>query len=191
MALIGKDALGVNQALPLYIDPTYSVTGSITAAQTATPTDIIQFAGAATVIARVKRIQIVVRSGSAASTAATLIKLVRRSTAAAGGTPVTPTIGKHDTNDAAAACVVTHFTAFPTAGALVANLRDFGAVTIAGTAIDNTNQVITWDFTTRGDKPLVVRGALDFLCVTLAVALSTAQTLHYEIEWEEALLVNL
>jgi|SRR6476659_3815779 len=178
MALNVKDSSGVNFQTPLY-GPAYSFGAAI--APGASPTDIVQLKGSATKIVRLRRVLITLSAGTAAG--GQIYTLVRRSTAASGGTAVTDTPSKHDTTSAAATAVLTHYTAAPTAGTAVAVLRStlLGvAATTAATEIAN----VVWDFTGGGELPKLASDS-EFLCVTCSATLGTAQTLHCSIEWQE------
>ncbi len=130
---------------------TYS-NGILAFTPAATPTDFWQIVGSATKIVRVTRISI---SGFATSAISVDVQLVKRTTASTGGTPTAPTIAVNDSNDAAATAVVNSFAANPsplgtTGGVVAAAKLNLGATGAAG--------VITWDFTTRNSKALVLRG---------------------------------
>src|SRR6476659_9343175 len=84
MALNVKDSSGVNFQTPLY-GPAYSFGAAI--APGASPTDIVQLKGSATKIVRLRRVLITLSAGTAAG--GQIYTLVRRSTAASGGTAVT------------------------------------------------------------------------------------------------------
>jgi hypothetical protein len=136
--------------------PTYS--GAIIGfTPVATPTDFWQIIGSATKTVRVLRISI---SGIATAAISVDIQLIKRTTASTGGTPTAVTLAQHDSNDAAPTAVVNSFAANPsplgTSGGVVRAAKlNLGATGAAG--------VITWDFTTRNDKGLVLRGVAQSL----------------------------
>src|SRR5712692_8135408 len=181
MALQAKDATGANQNLPLYIDSTYSL-GAIGATLAATPTDFIVLQGSATRVVRVKHIAF---NGVATANGNMPVQLVRRSAAAAGGTATTPAPIRHDiTNDATPATAVLQlFTANPTTvGAVVGTLR----ATRINFSVTATGAVVATqalDFTTRGDKPIVLQGVADFLAINFnGAAVPAGGLLDWEIE---------
>lgn len=176
MSFLAKDANGTNQNLPLY-DPSYQASATI--APGAGPTTIVQLAGAASTKIRVKYVEL--SFSGAVSTGTKVFSLNLRSTAASGGTAVTPTLGKSDQSDAAASGVVTHYTAAPSVGTLTAVVRTghMGLATAQG--VDR----LRWDFTTRGDKAMTLSSATQFLTIDQATALEASQILAYTIAWEE------
>lgn len=182
MAFVVKDGDGTNRNLPLY-DRVYGY--SLNFAPGANPTDIIQLQGSATTIVRVKRLGLVLRSGTAAGGSG--YTCILRSTAASGGTATTPTISAamYDSADAAPTAVLKHFTAAPTAGSAIGPALRAGALGHSATTADVAVDKLEWTFGGAGDKPVVLRGTSEFFCVAMTTALATAQTLHYYIEWEE------
>lgn len=179
MALPVKDGNGTARNLPLF-DAAYRV-GS-TVAPGAAPTTIIQLQGPTSGVARVKRIALHLQSGTVAGGSS--YSLNTRSTAASGGVAVTPTIGKLDSNDAAATCVLKHFTTAPTAGTLTAQIGHF-ALDLAATTAQTARDVVVYDFTIQGCKPPTLNSSSEFLTVDMATAAATGQILGYEIQWEE------
>jgi hypothetical protein len=163
--------------------PTFRYAGVFT--PVATPTDVMIIQGSATKTGRVKRIAL---WGIATTAGAMPITLVRRSAADSGGTGVATAInpGKLDTSDAAATCVVS------TVGT--------GNFTSLGTSANNVGQGMLWfallagaptamvfEFATRQDKALILRGTSDFVCINLAGAAlpATTPSIYYEIQLEE------
>src|SRR6266480_1613673 len=96
---------------------TYRCAGFVTPG--AAPTDIITLAGSGTKTIHVTQVRITIES---TTSGVADVLLVRRSSAASGGTSTTPTIAKLATANAAATAVCTVYTANPTTGTLVANL---------------------------------------------------------------------
>ncbi len=139
---------------------TYSV-GVAAFTPVATATDFWTLVGSATKVVRLLRLSI---SGIATSAISSDIELIKRTTADSGGTSAQPTIGQHDSNDAAPTAVVNTYSVNPTTGTGGGVMRaaklNLGATGAAGK--------IEWDFTTRNGKGLVLRGiaqayALNFL----------------------------
>lgn len=154
----------------------------------ATPTDALMIKGSATTTVRIKRIAL---SGAAGTAAGTIpATLIRRSTQfTTQGTAVfnAVTAGKMDNvNDAAAAAVVaTVGTANITSlGTTVANLGQ-GRVWFPIAASAPPLPLI-WEFATRQDKPIILRGVLDFLFINFgAGTIPTSGTIDFEIHTEE------
>lgn len=147
----------------------------------ATPTDVFTITGSATKTIRIKHIKL---TGSAGTAGQFVWYLVRRSGANTGGTSTAPTPLKHDSSDAAATAALALYTANPTGlGTTVGNIsgvRLFHNVTTA--APDR----FIWDFSTRNDKALVLRGTGDVLAINgNGAALPTGAVLDITVEFEE------
>lgn len=156
---------------------TYSLAGAVTLA--ATPSDVVILNGSGTKTVRVTRVEV-----SIAATAAGIVDivLIKRSAANTGGTATTPTPIPHDSSDSAATAVVSVYTANPTPGASVGNIR-WTKVGVSGADVENT---FSWDFTRNNDKALVLRGTAQGLAINLnGVALLTGEVFSYSIEWTE------
>jgi hypothetical protein len=171
---------------PLRVTPssptktTYSA--SITAlAPAASATDIFEIAGSATKTIKVTRLQI---SGTAAAAGAYDFVLLKRSTANSGGTSSAPAVVPHDANDAAGTAVVKAYTANPTLGTLVGNIRAAkGTVTTAAGAIPNVPT--QFNFGEREGKEITLRGTAQVLALNLNAATMTGGSLNIDIEWTE------
>jgi hypothetical protein len=164
--------------------PTFRYAGTFT--PVATPTDVLMIQGSATKTLRIKRIAL---GGVATANGNMPAQLIRRSTqfTTQGSAVFTAiTAGKHDTTDAAATGVVSTIgTANLTSvGTLVANVGQ-GRLFLPTTAT-GTPSPLVWDFATRQDKPLILRGVLDFLFINLVgAAVPAGGVIDYEIEIEE------
>ena len=146
----------------------------------ATPADFLIITGSASKTVRVKSIHL---SGQATASGQMAFTLIRRSSAASGGTPNAVTIAKHDTTDSAATASVTYYTAANTpgtgAGVLYAGRHNFAI----SSAIQTPTVV---DFATRGDKAIVLRGTGDSLAVSYGGgALIGGGVIDFAVEWEE------
>lgn len=144
---------------------TYSYsTASIT--PDATPLDIFQLAGAANIKARLKKVLL---QGSSTVSGLLTMALIRRSTAASGGTSASGTVNKFDLDDGAASVTVRSFTGDPTPGTTVGQVVTFGLPMGA-----NVPPVIL-DFSDNNTKGICFEGAADFLCLSgLASVLTNA-----------------
>lgn len=147
----------------------------------ATPTDILTLAGSATKTVRVKTVKV---SGLATTAGQMPVALVRRSAANTAGTLTNPAAVKHDINDAAATAVVALYTANATGlGTAVGNV---GAKRLFLNLSTGQEDQAVWDFSTRQDKALVLRGVSDILAINLGgAAVPAGGVLDFEIEWEE------
>lgn len=156
---------------------TYSATVNVAAAAAAT--DIATITGSASVTVFVTKVII---SGIQTTAGLNDILLVKRSTADTGGTSTGGTALPHDSNDAAASATVLAYTANPTTGTLVANLRrnyqPIGGVTSV------VNPVVVYDFGDKG-RPLTLRGIAQVLAVNLNGATLTGGTFDITFEWFE------
>jgi hypothetical protein len=153
---------------------TYRLAGLVTPG--AAPTEVIQLVGSGTKTVRVTRVSITVESTTAGIAD---IVLMRESAAVSGGTCAAKTVGKMDSTNAAATATNVVCTANPTVGTFVANL---GAAKASGTQ----GLPIVWDFTTRNDQALVLRGTSEALGINgNGDTLLTGETWAYDIEWTE------
>lgn len=143
-----------------------------------TATDIFTLTGSATKTIRVTRIQI-----SATQTTATAnnVVLLRRSTANTGGTSTTPNIVPLDSSNAAATGVVRAYTANPTLGTLVGNLRANKVFISTTTTSPNT---LDWKFG-EGCQPIYLRGTSEVLSVNLNGTTLAGNSFNIFIEWTE------
>lgn len=131
----------------------------------ANPTDILEIAGSATRIVRIRSILI---TGTATAASNIIINTVRRSTNATGGTPSTLTQVKRDNNDDAATSVIRTFAANPTVGTLIGT-ADGGRLNIAPAANGSIDR-LPFQYSWMNDKAPILRGANDCLCLNLAGA---------------------
>lgn len=147
----------------------------------ATPTDVLTITGSVTKTVRIKRIAV---SGLATTAGQMPVTLIRRSAANTGGTSTAPTPIKHDTNDAAGTAALALYSANPTTlGTTVGNL---GAKRLFLNVSTAQEDQVVWDFSTRQDKALVLRGTSDILAINLGGAtVPTGGVLDFEIEYEE------
>lgn len=164
---------------------TYRYAG-LSFAPVATPTDIIEIIGSATKTVRVKRVKL---EGAATAAGNMPASLVRRSAVPTIGSAVRTAItaAKHDSGDAAATAVVSTIgtanfgTVGTTAGIVAAGLLQMSALA-TGLGVSP----LVWDFSTRNDKPLILRGVAESLCINMAgAAIPSGGVIHYEIELEE------
>ena len=199
MALAVVDGNGTKQLLANAGDnvAVYGGTdnGSITASNTSA-TDVYQLVGAAGIVARIRRIELIAASIVAATTlaaASTLVRLIRRTAAGTTGTWTQlangTNVGQYNVNSAAASVTFNKAgtTAF-TIGAGTAQIRQgylYYPSLSAVTTIDSPNNNLVWEFGTRGAAPLYLIGAGDFLVINLN-GVTPVGTLGINVEWDEA-----
>lgn len=182
---------GVAKNLPLY-DPAYSACSqSIAAAVITTAKDFATISGATGVVTRIKKIALTLKSGGTQGGVA--VSLIRETTLTTqtGGTPVLPTPAPHDSASTAASSIYTLWavssaTITNGTGTLILGAGQLAvsnvSASVAGTPVDR----LVFDFTTRGDEPIVLRSALDGIGVRITGTMPASSTLDCEIEWEES-----
>ncbi len=182
---------GVAKLLPIY-DPAYTVASqSITAAVITTAKDFATLSGAAGIVTRVKKIAVTLKSGGTQGGVA--VSLVRETTLTtqSGGTPVVPTPAPHDSASAAASSI---YTLWAVSSATITNGTGTAVLGVGQLAVSNVSASVAgtpvdrlvFDFTTRGDEPIVLRSALDGIGIRITGSMPTASTLDVEVEFEEA-----
>lgn len=161
------------------IKPTFRYAGTFTPA--AAPTDMLVIQGSPTMTGRIKSI---VLGGQSTSGGLMLVSLVRRSLANTGGTSVTVAGGKHDTTDSNGTVVPVTYSANPSAvGPSAGTLGQRRLWLPPGSAAP---LFVTWDFSTRQDKALILRGIGDFICINgNQSTVPLGATIDFEIEVEE------
>lgn len=190
--IVGSDSSGLEQTPiqstsngALYVAPsdnqraTYSAAiNSFAAANLAT--DIFTITGSATKTVKIIRIGL-----TASATTDTRVNLIilKRSTANSAGTSTTLTNTAHDSNNAAATAVVRAYTANPTTGTLVGNLK-VAKTYEAGTSTVATQQYL-WIFGDRPSQPIVLRGTGEVLAINQAGVTVLGTSYDIDIEWTE------
>lgn len=171
-----------NQGLPIQIvdpvSPTYSatVTGLASAAAC---TDLFTITGSASKTIRVTKLKI-----SGVQTTGGLIDVVvlKRSTANTAGTSTNPTAVPHDSGFAAATATINAYTANPTTGNLVGNVRVDKLFVSASTALGG---VLEYNFGNSAGSSIVLRGTTQVLAVNLNGATVTGGAFDITVEWVE------
>ena len=172
----------------MFVDPSLNIVGHYSTGATqitpaATPTVVVEIKGSATKTVRIKK---VVFQLTASTIKQWSVTLYRGAAAATGGTAVAPKITRFDTSDAAATCVVNHYTGNPTVAAAnptdsVVLVQDITATIPAGQAVP-----MVWVPADVTGKDFVLRGAADTLCVTLSgAALTAGEKFGYFVVWAE------
>lgn len=169
-------------------EQTYSASAiNITVA--ATPTDVFTITGSASKTILIKSISF---TANQTIPGWTNLILVRRSTANSGGTSTTQTNVALDTNNAASTATVRSYTANPTLGTLVGNLRSekiaVGTPLLqtgggnSGTSVNNNS--FSWTAGERG-QPIVLRGTSEVIALNLNSLTIAGSSCNMWIEWTE------
>jgi hypothetical protein len=203
-SIVVKDALNVSQSLATQTDPGgvetyamstdlpgqafYRASANFTPQATAAVT-MITVTGSATKTVRIRRVLI---GGVSTANAQSIFALQRTTALGAGGTVVTPTIGKLDSGTiAAATAVVTHYTTTLKAAGTASGgpLATFQVMTnvVTTPTISITPVMAFPELGAPIGQAIVLRGVSDFLEVQniTPTNLSLATVLFYTIEWTE------
>ena len=159
--------------------PTYSaaILGLATAMVS---TDIFVITGSATKVIKIESITV---SATRSTSSNTDIVLLVRSTDNSGGSFTTVTAVPHDSNNAAATAVVRAYTANPTTGTLVGNLRT--EKTFFNSAGAGPSDRIEWTFRSEVNQRLVLRGTSQILALNLNGQTITTPSFDIFISWSE------
>lgn len=186
-----QDAAGINMSI-VSLDSTratYRAGASFTPTATGGVT-LFSIQGSATKTVRIKRIGL--GGASTALSIAPIISLQRVSALGAGGTIVSPTISKMDTNSAAATAVVSHYTATLKAagtgvGGPISVQRLFTDTVTTPTVASRQGLMLFPEYGAPIGQAIVLRGTADFLEVDNINAgnLAAGTVLEYFVEWEE------
>lgn len=170
---------------PAAVSPTFRFS-ALSFAPVASPTDFIVIQGSATMAIRIKKIKL---TGVAGSRGNMPIQIVRRSSAGSGGAITQGFVqaGAHDTNDGNPTALVytiggvNYTTVGTTVGVIGA-----GRLGLCTNATGEPKELV-WDFSRNQDKPVILRGILDFVCINAAGAdLPAGAAIDFEIELEES-----
>jgi len=160
---------------------TYSA--SIVKLAVATSANVIfTLTGSATKTIRVTRIEM---SGTCATTAKNVnFFIAKYSTAASGGTAGTaPAMTAHDSSNTATAAVAV-YTADPTAGTLVGNIRS-GNMLMAVTGGTVAPAMYAANFGDRPSQDIVLRGTAQQLAISLNGENTATSVVDINVEWTE------
>lgn len=181
VVLTASTALGGAFALNDGLRATYSA--SITAlASAASATDIFTITGSSTKTVRITRLEI---SGQATTAAAAQVVLLVRSAANTSGTSTSPTAVPHDSNSAAATATIKAYTANPTTGALVGNLKAAYVFLAAPATATVASEPLFLDFGLRPSQAIVLRGTAQVLAINLNGVTVTGGAFDINVEWTE------
>lgn len=141
--------------------------------------DIFTIYGSATKTIRVTRLAITATQTTAAQRDVLLIK---RSTANTAGNSTLPNIVPHDSTSTAATATVRAYTTNPTLGTSIGNVRS--RKVYVGTTTGNSDECI-FEFGTRGNQAVILRGTNEGLCVNLNSVTSSGGLWNISVEWVE------
>jgi hypothetical protein len=147
----------------------------------AAATDLFCVQGSATKTIVLKKARL---SGTSTGTTVTTILLVKRSTANTGGTATNPTVVPHDSANPAPTAVIAAYTANPTTGTLVGNIRSFTYTMISPTA-NIVADIRELDFGIEEDQGIVLRGTTEEVCFNLAGASISSGLFNISVEIRE------
>ncbi len=157
---------------------TYST--SITALVPASSaTDIFTITGSASKTIRILRVEV---SGTQTTGGATELVLLKRSTANSSGTSTSPTAVAHDSNNPTASATINAYTANPTTGTLVGNIRAEKLFVAATTAASDKLFI---NFGSGPSQAVVLRGTSQVFAVNLNSATVTGGSFDINVEFSE------
>lgn len=173
-----------NLTTPLNVSlPATSVTYSTVVASLApalTATDIVTIYGSATKTVNILNIWV---TGIQTTAGQAQFMLIKRSTVNTLGTSTPPTKVTYDSNDIAATATVLAYTANPTLGTAIGNVRG-DRVFLPGAASASDAQGLLWSFV--NGKPMILRGVAQGLCINLNGVTITGGSINVTIEWTES-----
>lgn len=179
---LSSDSVGCQKVNIEGHQTTYSCAFSVTPAASAT--DIAQLIGSGSKIIKLRRVLI---SGIATSAATINVLGIHRSTANSGGTITGQTAVNHDANDAVATAICSAITANPTLGATGSKYgtTEYSSLVLGLAAGTTPPSQLVWEFGTRSEKPIILRGVADNYCVNLNGVQSTGQVMYIKFVWTE------
>lgn len=131
----------------------------------ATPTDVVGIVGSATKLVKIQKIYL---SGTQTTAGINKWYLIKRSTADTGGTPSAITAVKLNSLNATAGATVQKYTAAPTTGTLVGNVRVVSALAPAPASV-SPGDICIFDGT-LACQPIELRGVAEELDLNFAGA---------------------
>jgi hypothetical protein len=154
-------------------------------APAAAATDVWQLTGPTGLTGKVRWVEV---GGTAAAVRTQTVSLIKRSAANTGGTSAARTIVKADSADVASFSVMTRWTVNPAGlGAAIGTIDSttFTLTTGATTPVPQDRAVFNYEAFSL--KPIVLNGALEFLCVNFTGVNTVVSTdkIDLEIWWTE------
>jgi hypothetical protein len=112
--------------------------------------------------------------------------LIRRSTANSAGTAVAATLIKADTSNATATATAQHYTANPTPGATVGNIRVVRAFCPAPAGLNSINMELANTSPNIISQPITLRGTAEGVALNFnGVALPAGMSMSLNVMWTE------
>lgn len=146
----------------------------------ATPTDVFTITGSASKTIKITQIRF---SGTRTTNTTNDTLFLKRSTADTGGTSTSVTAVPNDSSNSAATGTVLAYTANPTVGTLVGNVRvDKTFLNAAATGIGDK---IVYDWTYKAGQPIVLRGTSEVFAINLNSVSMAGSSLDISVEWTE------
>lgn len=142
-------------------------------------TDIFTITGSASKTVRVTHLEI---SATQTTAGAVNTVLLKRSTANSGGTSTNPTKVPHDSQSAAATATINAYTANPTTGTLVGQIRSNKIFISTATTL---GQEALIDFGNRPGQAIVLRGTGEVLAINLNGVTVSGASFDIDLEWSE------
>lgn len=173
----GTNAIGsTSKSAPL--KATYSASVN-NLAPALTPSDIFTITGSASKTIKIHSIQI---DATATAAAVIAVFLVKRSTANTVGTSTAPTVVPLDSTSAAGTATVRAYTANPTVGTLVGNIRSEKLLVSTTTSAGETLLI---NFGNILGSPIVLRGIAEVLAFNLNAVTLVGGSVNCFVEWTE------
>ena len=158
---------------------TYSTTATISPAASAT--DIFTITGSSSRTIHITNVSI----GCTQTTSGIInVILLKRSTADTAGTSTNPTKVPLDSTNTAASATVAAYTANPTPGTLVGNLKTYN-INCLSTSATSPSDIIIQNFGAISDQNLVLRGTGEVFAINLNAVTVTGGSFDINVEWTE------
>lgn len=152
----------------------------------ASATDYFTISGSATKVVKVNKIVVSMTQTATAINEAILLK---RSTANTGGSSSTLTSVPHDSANSSATATVLAYTANPTVGTLVGQIRAKKFYSSEPVSANNNRygngNYVEFDFGNRPGQAITLRGAAQSLCLNFNGASAAGSSVDVFIEWTE------
>lgn len=143
-------------------------------------TDIFTIIGSGTKTIKITKITI---SGTQTVAGTINIALIKRSAPDSGGTSTNPVMVSHDSANAAATALVTAYTVNPTLGTVVGTMQSHKLLLPAPASLAQSSLIL--ELEDAASKPIVLRGNLEQLAISLNGVTPTGGSLNISIEWTE------
>jgi len=142
-------------------------------------TDLVTIYGSATKTINILNVWV---TGVQTTAGQAQVLLIKRSTANSAGTSTAPVKIPYDSNDVAATATFLAYTANPTLGTAIGNVRGDRAF-LPGAASASDAQGLTWSFI--NGKNMILRGVAQGIAINLNAATLAGGSINVTIEWTE------